>query len=174
MSTDTTPPLRALCVCVRASKCNNSFHHLEKKQVHISKLCVWESLIRLVLPFTSQQQQRERELRKQHEREQRRRYEEMEQLRREEERRHAEREQVHALTVVLSQTIWLYADRRDEKFSFRLFFPCILFLSTSTCSPVFLTHSWLASFSHWPLVFFFGLMDDVFAVQHHVAPQCNW
>lgn len=42
----------------------------------------------------SQQQQRERELRKQHEREQRRRYEEMEQLRREEERRHAEREQV--------------------------------------------------------------------------------
>lgn len=44
----------------------------------------------------SQQQQRERELRKQHEREQRRRYEEMEQLRREEERRHAEREQVGA------------------------------------------------------------------------------
>lgn len=60
-----------------------------------------ESLIRLVLPFTSQQQQRERELRKQHEREQRRRYEEMEQLRREEERRHAEREQVHTLTVAL-------------------------------------------------------------------------
>ncbi|KAJ4939500.1 hypothetical protein JOQ06_028948 [Pogonophryne albipinna] len=37
--------------------------------------------------------EREREVRKQHEREQRRRYEEMEQLRREEERRHAEREQ---------------------------------------------------------------------------------
>lgn len=54
-----------------------------------------------MLPFTSQQQQRERELRKQHEREQRRRYEEMEQLRREEERRHAEREQVHTLTLVL-------------------------------------------------------------------------
>lgn len=44
-----------------------------------------------------QQQQRERELRKQHEREQRRRYEEMEQLRREEERRQAEREQVGAI-----------------------------------------------------------------------------
>lgn len=47
-----------------------------------------------------QQQQRERELRKQHEREQRRRYEEMEQLRREEERRHAEREQVHKLWIL--------------------------------------------------------------------------
>lgn len=46
----------------------------------------------------SQQQQREREVRKQHEREQRRRYEEMEQLRREEERRHAEREQVSTHT----------------------------------------------------------------------------
>lgn len=46
----------------------------------------------------SQQQRRERELRKQQEREQRRRYEEMEQLRREEERRHAEREQVHICT----------------------------------------------------------------------------
>lgn len=44
--------------------------------------------------ISSQQQRRERELRKQQEREQRRRYEEMEQLRREEERRHAEREQV--------------------------------------------------------------------------------
>lgn len=49
-------------------------------------------------PVRSQQQQRERELRKQHEREQRRRYEEMEQLRREEERRHAEREQVSVHT----------------------------------------------------------------------------
>ncbi len=46
----------------------------------------------------SQQQRRERELRKQQEREQRKRYEEMEQLRREEERRHAEREQVHMYT----------------------------------------------------------------------------
>lgn len=50
----------------------------------------------------SQQQQRERELRK-HEREQRRRYEEMEQLRREEERRHAEREQVGASSCGASE-----------------------------------------------------------------------
>ena len=50
-----------------------------------------------------QQQQRERELRKQHEREQRRRYEEMEQLRREEERRHAEREQVHTFDYIISR-----------------------------------------------------------------------
>lgn len=61
----------------------------------------------------SQQQRRERELRKQQEREQRRRYEEMEQLRREEERRHAEREQVYVdthliYTQILSSALLVY------------------------------------------------------------------
>lgn len=82
-------------------------------------------LLRLV---TSQQQQRERELRKQHEREQRRRYEEMEQLRREEERRHAEREQVHTLSrasylniiAVSRQTVWCH--RNLPKFALKLSF----------------------------------------------------
>lgn len=74
-----------------------------------------------------QQQQRERELRKQHEREQRRRYEEMEQLRREEERRHAEREQVHKLAwIVLKECRCERTDRmvarKREKFALKLSF----------------------------------------------------
>lgn len=52
--------------------------------------------------LVSQQQRRERELRKQQEREQRHRYEE--QLRREEERRQAEREQVH--TRFVTALLW--------------------------------------------------------------------
>lgn len=72
-----------------------------------------------------QQQQRERELRKQHEREQRRRYEEMEQLRREEERRHAEREQVHKLAwIIVKECRCERTDRmvprKLEKFALKL------------------------------------------------------